>query len=166
MSLFTWKPEYSVNEASLDSHHQQLFSVLNSVYENVMNSLEVDCVLPKIDELSTYTKYHFSEEEKYMRDMGFPEIDDHIAEHRKFAHTIESLRTRYHNNDLEVSKDLIIVLGEWLLRHVLKEDIKYAVLPNDSAQTLHRPAELSRISERRKRCRHSFQRLRMRSCRG
>lgn len=128
MSLFTWKPEYSVNEASLDSHHQQLFSVLNSVYENVMSSRELDCVLPKIDELSSYTSYHFSEEEQYMRKNGFSEIEDHIAEHRKFTQTIESLRTRYHNNDLDVSKELIIVLGDWLLQHVLKEDQKYSGL--------------------------------------
>ena len=126
MSLFVWKPEYSVNEASLDSHHQQLFSVLNSVYENVMSSREVECVLPKIDELSSYTTYHFSEEEQYMREKGFPEIDDHIEKHREFTHTIESLRTRYHENDLDVAKELIIVLGEWLLRHVLKEDRKYS----------------------------------------
>lgn len=126
MSLFTWKQEYSVHEANLDSHHRKLFSILNSVYENVMNSPEVDCILPKIDELSAYTSYHFSAEEQYLREMGFPGIVDHIAQHREFTHSIETLRTSYHDNNLEVSRDLIIVLGEWLLRHVLKEDRKYS----------------------------------------
>ena len=126
MSLFSWKPEYSVNEALLDRHHQQLFTVLNSVYENVMNSAELDSILPQIDELSKYTDYHFSTEEQYMRERGFPEIDDHIAKHREFTQTIAALRASYHNNDLEVARELIIVLGEWLLRHVLKEDMKYA----------------------------------------
>ena len=126
MTLFSWKPEYSVNEAILDRHHQQLFAVLNSVYENVMNSPELDCVVPKIDELSNYTKYHFSTEEQYMREHGIPEIDDHIAKHREFTNTIETLRASYHNNDLEVAKDLIVLLGEWLLQHVLKEDLKYS----------------------------------------
>jgi hemerythrin len=128
MSLFTWKPEYSVNEAVLDDHHQKLFTVLNSVYENVMNSLEGDSVLPTIDELSAYTRYHFATEERYMREKGFPEIEDHVAEHRKFTHTIEALRTGYHNNDLEITSELIVVLGEWLLHHVIKEDRKYSGL--------------------------------------
>ncbi len=128
MSLFAWKAEYSVNEAALDSHHKELFSILNTVYENVMNSTEVDCVLPKIDELLAYTSYHFSAEEQYLREKDFPGIDDHMAEHKEFTHAIETLRTSYHNNDLEVSRDLIIVLGEWLLRHVIKEDRKYAEL--------------------------------------
>jgi len=128
MSLFTWKPEYTVHNANLDSHHQQMFSVLNSVYENVMNSREVECVLPKIEELSSYMNYHFSEEEQFMKERGFPEIDAHIAEHRIFTQTINSLGTRYHDNDLDVAKELIVVLGDWLLQHVLKEDKKYSVL--------------------------------------
>lgn len=126
MSLFTWKPEYSVHDAELDRHHQQLFAILNSVYENVMNSLEVDSIIPKIDELSHYTTYHFSAEEQHMLETGFPECDEHIAKHREFTHSIEALRASYHNNDLEVSRDLIIVLGEWLLHHVIKEDHKYS----------------------------------------
>ena len=125
MPLLHWKPEYSVNEAELDSHHQKLFYLLNSAYENVMSSLEVESVLPLINELSEYTESHFSKEEQYMREKGFQEIDTHIAEHREFTHRIESLKTSYHGDNLEVTKELIIVLGEWLLHHVLKEDKKY-----------------------------------------
>jgi len=130
MSLFTWKPEYSVHETRLDSDHQKLFRILNSVYENIMSSSEVDCILPKINELSKYTIDHFSSEEQYMKERGIPDIDGHIAKHREFTNKIEKLRQDYHNNDLETSKDLIIVLGEWLLQHVLKEDRKYSDFPS------------------------------------
>jgi hemerythrin len=126
MALLSWKPEYSVNEAELDSHHIKLFDILNTAYENVMNSLEVDCVLPIIDELSQYMKYHFSEEEQHMREKGVHEIDAHIAKHQEFTQTIETLKTHYHGNNLEVTQELIILLGNWLLRHVLTEDRKYS----------------------------------------
>lgn len=129
MPLFSWKPEYSVNEATLDSHHQQLFSVLNSVYGTVMNSTEMESVLPKLDILSEYTLHHFSAEEEFMKKIGFTDIDAHIAKHREFTRSVESLRSSYHNNDLEAAKSLIIVLGEWLLQHVLKEDRKYSGCP-------------------------------------
>lgn len=128
MSLFSWKPEYSVNDAILDSHHKQLFTLLNSIYENVMSSQQLDCVLPKFEELSEYTNHHFKEEEQHMREIHFPGIDDHIARHREFTKTINELRESYHDNDLEVARELIVVLGEWLLHHVLKEDRKYALL--------------------------------------
>lgn len=128
MPLLRWNPGYTVNDEELDSHHQRLFYLLNTAYENVMNSPELDCVHPIIDELSEYTRYHFSTEEQHMRDKGFYDLDDHIGKHREFAHSIEELRMRYHDNDLEVARELIIVLGEWLLGHVLKDDMKYAEL--------------------------------------
>lgn len=132
MSLFIWKPEYSVNDTVLDGHHQQLFALLNAVYENVMNSPEIECVLPEIDQLSTYTKYHFSSEEAYMKEMLYAGISEHIEAHRDFTRAVEELRTNYHDNDLESAKSLIIVLGEWLLGHVLKEDMKYVRVPTNS----------------------------------
>jgi hemerythrin len=36
------------------------------------------------------------------------------------------IRNDYHDNYLEASKELIILLGEWLFHHVLKEDRKYS----------------------------------------
>lgn len=132
MPLFKWKAEYSVHQDSLDRHHQHLFTVLNTVYENVMSSSDLEAVLPKIDQLSACTKAHFASEEQYLRDNGFSGLDDHIAKHREFSCNLEALRIRYHDNDLEVARDLMVVLGEWLLKHVIKEDRKYAKLSTDT----------------------------------
>jgi hemerythrin-like metal-binding protein len=126
MPLLKWIPGYSVNDEDLDKDHQRLFCLLNTVYENVMESPEVNCIHPIVEELSEYTRYHFSTEEQHMREKGFHELDDHIAKHREFAHAVDTLRSRSHDNDLDVARDLIIVLGEWLLGHVLKDDMKYS----------------------------------------
>lgn len=125
--LLSWKTDYSVNEAELDRHHQKLFSILNTVYENVMNSKEMDCIYPLIDELSECTTSHFTAEEHHMREKEFYGIDAHITKHREFTNTVETLKSRYNGNNLEVAKELIILLGNWLLCHVLTEDKKYSL---------------------------------------
>lgn len=94
-----------------------------------MNSLEVDHVLPIIDKLSSFTDYHFSKEGQDMKETGYTWIEDNMVMHREFTLSIAALRNGSHNNDLDVSKDLIIVLNEWLLRHVLGEDRKYSEFP-------------------------------------
>lgn len=126
MPLLSWRTEFSVADVELDSHHQQLFLLLNTVYENVMSSLEVNSVLPLIDELIEYTNLHFAKEEQHMSDKGFPGLEEHIARHREFTQKIGTIRTHYHGNNLEVTQELLIVLGDWLLHHVLKEDKKYS----------------------------------------
>ncbi len=125
MPLLIWRPEYSVNEAELDRHHQEMFQILNSVYDNVMNSPELSFILPSIDKLTAIAKCHLSAEGQHLRAMRVPDIDDHIAKHREFTQTIERIRIGYNDNNLEASRELIIVLGDWLIHHVLKEDMKY-----------------------------------------
>jgi len=126
MPLLSWIPGYSVNDTELDNHHRRLFYLLNSAYENVMESPEMDRIHSILDELSEYTRYHFLTEEQHMRENNYLGLDDHIEKHREFAYSIEALRSRYHDNDLEVARQLIILLGEWLLGHVLKDDRRYS----------------------------------------
>lgn len=133
MELLSWSQGYTVYNEELDRHHEQLFNMLNRAYEYVMSSREVESILPMIDELSDYTRYHFTTEEQYMREQGFPELAGHMEKHKEFSYTIDTLRSRYHDNDLEVARELIIILGEWLLCHVLKEDMKYAASSSGTA---------------------------------
>jgi len=126
MPLLKWSQEYSVNQVELDSHHQKMFDILNRAYENMMNSLEVEYALPMIEELSTLARHHISAEEQYMRARGYQGIDGHIETHREFTHNIETLRTNYSGNNLEATRELIVILGNWLLHHVINEDCKYS----------------------------------------
>lgn len=133
MPLLQWKPEYTVNKAELDSHHIWLFNALNSAYENVMNSSGVTSIVSVVDELSEYMKLHFLAEEQLMHENGYDGIDAHIAEHRLFTKNIEMLKANHHDNNLEAAKELIIVLGNWILRHILVEDKKYSALLRQEA---------------------------------
>ena len=128
MPLLNWKPEYSVNREDMDRNHQEMFHILNSVYDNLMNSRESGFLLPSIDRLSAIAKYQLLMEEQFLREMHVPDIDHHIAEHREFTESIEMIRNDCNDNHLEASKELIILLGEWLFNHVLKEDRKYSHL--------------------------------------
>lgn len=125
MPLLQWKPEYTVYERELDSHHQQLFELLNAAYESVMNSSEADCIKAVVNDLSECLKTHFAVEEQFMEGRGYQDVDAHIAEHRLFAHAIETLRMNRHDSHLEAAKELIVMLGNWVLRHILVEDRKY-----------------------------------------
>jgi hemerythrin-like metal-binding protein len=103
-----------------------MFDILNRAYENMMNSLEVEYALPIIEELSTLTRYHIAAEEQYMRARDYQGIDRHIETHREFTQEIDTLRRNYNGNNLEATRELIVMLGNWLLHHVINEDWKYS----------------------------------------
>jgi len=127
MELFTWYKKYSVNNEELDNHHKALFDMLNRLYENCLGKDRPHCLDPIIEELVSYSNYHFSAEEQYMRNLKYRDIDKHISEHKAFTQRALQLQQVVSKDDFELTKELIVFLGNWLLYHVMVEDKKFSV---------------------------------------
>lgn len=127
MALFRWDSKYSVNNDELDSHHKMLFDILNRLYTScfeVKDGITIDSI---IEELISYTNYHFSTEEHYMRDKEYSDTERHILAHNIFKDRILQLKQDIYLDNITVTKELIVYLGNWLLNHVLVEDKKYSM---------------------------------------
>lgn len=124
---FKWYKKYSVNNGELDGHHKILFDIFNRLYDNCLGNESAKCLNPIIEELISYSHYHFTAEEQYMRNIGYKETDRHILEHRGFTQKTLQLQKVADKDKPEVTKELIIYLGKWILNHVITEDKKYAV---------------------------------------
>ena len=127
MALFTWYKKYSVNNEELDNHHKKLFDIFNRLFDTCTKTENVNCVAPIIVELMEYSNYHFSAEEKYMAVIGYKEIEFHKKLHRFFTDTVLEMQQVEDKNDYDLTKEIIVFLGNWLLQHVIVEDKKYAV---------------------------------------
>jgi len=77
--------------------------------------------------LLAYADYHFKAEEQYMRQIEYFEIDDHAEMHNNFIFKMNEFERIQEPNQMELTKELIIFIGKWLLHHVLEEDKKYAL---------------------------------------
>jgi hemerythrin len=127
MGLFKWYKKYSVNNNELDEHHKTLFDIFNRLYDNCLLHDKAHCIDPIIEELKSYSNYHFTAEEHHMGNIGYKEIDNHIAEHGDFTQRTLQLQQVADKDEPEATKELVAFLGNWLLHHVIEEDKKYAV---------------------------------------
>jgi hemerythrin len=127
MALFKWYKKYSVNNNVLDDHHKILFDIFNRLYENCFSKDKANCLDPIIEELKSYSNYHFSAEEQHMRNIEYKELDKHIIEHRGFTQRTLQLQSVADMDEPEATKELIVFLGNWLLHHVIEEDKKYSI---------------------------------------
>ena len=127
MSLFIWYNTYSVNNEELDNHHKALLDIINRLYDNCIGKDKPNCLDPIVDELVSYSNYHFTAEEQHMRNISFNDIDKHISAHRGFTQRTLRLQKVSNKNDIEITKDLIVFLGNWICHHVMEEDKKYAI---------------------------------------
>lgn len=127
MELFKWYDAHSINNEELDNHHKALFNLLNKLYENCMSTDISKSLAPAVEELVSYSNYHFSAEEQYMKSIGYKDIEKQISEHRSFTQRVSRLQKVIDRNDLELTKELIVFLGSWILRHILEEDKKISI---------------------------------------
>ena len=127
MPLVAWYKKYSVNNEELDGHHRKLFAILNRMYDSCLQAEDMDCVVPILEELIEYTDYHFSAEEKYMLARGYKGIEEHRQHHRYFRDKLLELRDCENKNDYDYKREVMVLLGNWILRHVTVEDKKYSV---------------------------------------
>lgn len=127
MEQFVWSESYSVNNDELDSHHKNLIHIFNKLYTSYLANDNSVVIANTIVELVSYTLYHFAAEENFMRETGYVNLGHHLSQHTFFRNEIYQLQHRNLSNDPEVTQELVVYLGNWLLRHVMVEDRKYAI---------------------------------------
>lgn len=122
-----WKDEYTVGEVDLDFHHRQLLNFLKELMEFSDSEGQSSRSIEEIfDDLVRYTEYHFSAEERYMQLYQYPQISEHKKYHDEFTLGLSALRKEFKKEMPEISQKLTLYLKNWLVKHILTEDKKYA----------------------------------------
>ena len=125
MSQFEWTDKLSVGDAAIDKDHRELFELVQELAEA---DLSDGFVLGLIGRLEEYTEKHFSREEALMRAYAYPGLDDHVEKHRMFSEwlkTVEMTYRRAAESPFEISDLVNAFLGNWLVEHIMKEDMMY-----------------------------------------
>ncbi len=109
-----------------DAQHQVLFEILDMVSEPGSDA-------SILNRLRDYTETHFSLEEVYMLELGYPEREAHVLAHDKFREEIDRLLEQNEEHDPQFMEIISVFLTEWLTRHVFGIDKKLERYILDSA---------------------------------
>lgn len=120
-----WTEALSVGEEALDQEHKYLFDLLAAARKAAADR-NVGQVLSIFHEVTDYVDVHFGHEEEVMKGIGYPDLEEHKAEHAKLAqkayYVINSLR---HSDTLARSGEFIDFMRDWLTSHIQVSDQKY-----------------------------------------
>ena len=125
LTVVTWSEAMSVEIATLDRDHKTLVGLLNqlAIAENRKDRINLEEVL---DELVSYTLYHFEKEERLLSMAGYPGLADHIRGHRALADQVLTIRRRFFDaGHAGLGDEVVDLLTSWLSAHILGEDLNY-----------------------------------------
>ncbi len=133
MVLIKWRESYSVGVEQFDKEHKVLVDLINDIYIIVRNhirdtpwSIEDQTVLEKdIADLVEYTQAHFRSEEEAMRKSAFPLLEEHKNIHAELEEEVLVFKERVKEGKEGIVSDLYLFLRDWLINHILEEDMKY-----------------------------------------
>ncbi|MBE0624384.1 MAG: hemerythrin family protein [Burkholderiales bacterium] len=121
-----WKDEYLLGIVAVDFQHRQIFDCI----KNILSGPAEDDRLraeAEVIKLLTLLQAHFALEESMMRNLGYPELEGHIEEHRQFNAAVHDLAQRSLRRKGGVSHDAISVFHNWLTEHIMGSDRDYAL---------------------------------------
>ena len=124
--MFELTQQYSVDIASIDGQHQNLFRLAEELY-TAMSSGQGKTVLAKIlDRLIQYTSVHFSYEEGLMRQCGYPDLAAHHRQHEDLVKQVQGFQSDYQAGHVAMTVQVLEFLKDWLQHHIAGTDQKYA----------------------------------------
>ena len=126
---FTWTQDLSVGNVALDQEHQRLLAQVNTLIDAIVSGRGPVVVTPAVEFLNTYVDEHFANEEKYMRENGYPDLEAHIAVHHRFREQYAELKKKIElqGPSEELLLDIENKLARWWIEHIGVQDKKYAV---------------------------------------
>lgn len=77
-------------------------------------------------EFFDYMKYHFDDEEAFMKSIGYPDLEEHARIHKSIIDSMITLITEISNVN-EMKEQLLVIAKKWLLEHILQEDMQIGV---------------------------------------
>ncbi|HUB78441.1 MAG TPA: bacteriohemerythrin [Bryobacteraceae bacterium] len=123
--MFEWKPQYSVNIASIDGQHQNLFRMAEDLHVAMVAGHGKSALSRTLDRLVQYTQVHFAHEERLMRTHGYPELAAHVAEHRALTQKVLAFQADFEGGKTLITVPVLHFLKDWLSHHIAESDQKY-----------------------------------------
>ncbi len=118
----TWEKNYEVGVPKIDEQNKELFALVNRLYVVKDDNLKEEMR----DILYKFRKYmleHFEEEEEYMRRVGFPDLLNHVEQHKNIVENISNIMK--HSPNMRILKiKLQIMTKKVVIGHIKNEDIK------------------------------------------
>jgi hemerythrin-like metal-binding protein len=128
----------------LNQGHHRLMDKLNELLA-AASSKDQMAVMLAFGNLTAEVKSHFDAEENLMRDIGYPDLEEHCAHHERLWQTLEDLRFKVSSPQSFLGEaGLFESVDQWLVPHLTHDDKKLA-----DFLTAHPPLESAAAARER-----------------
>ncbi len=125
-----WSDQLDTGIKTIDSQHKELFKRINNLVAAIKQHRCKEEIDSTIKFLEDYARVHFSEEERHMRETGYPGFEEQRAQHKKYLESLAELKQqaalpRIQGSSYDLSATTNQVVVDWIVDHIMKVDMKF-----------------------------------------
>ena len=127
MVKIEWTPGLATGIELVDTQHKMLLEKLNDISEAIEKHQGTDVIIKTLDFMMDYTDFHFTDEEKHMKEHKYPRLDYHKKMHQEFVDTLNKMITEFKEDGAteRLAESVNIYLFNWLVTHIKGVDGAY-----------------------------------------
>ena len=126
MTAFVWDESLDVSVAEMNEQHRVLIGLMNTLYSKNEQGADKSALLDSVEDLLRYVVQHFNEEEAYMAQIAFPNLEAHKTLHGRLLEDLRRFADAFKNSEEhKLSKEFALFLNLWLATHIRGIDTKY-----------------------------------------
>jgi hemerythrin-like metal-binding protein len=116
-----WIEAYSVGNTDIDDQHKVLFTMINDFFQQDSKANAIML----FQSLSAYIDLHFAAEEDLLRQINYPDTEEHIKKHDELRAKFHLLQSKLDDYHADIHHKIAMFLYNWLAKHILKSDMEY-----------------------------------------
>lgn len=124
--VFNFEAEFKLGIESVDQEHMKLVNMLNDVHRLVNEGKKNEAIEYFSLTLARYVSEHFAHEEAYMRQIGFPQVEEHAKIHENFKKSFMQSLPKLATYDDAAFRAALSDAFTWIINHIGRTDRKYA----------------------------------------
>ncbi len=125
MAYMEWTTDLAVGIGEFDEQHKRLIAILNEMHQAMQEGRGKDVLCDVLDRMADYTEYHFSSEETYFDQYGYPQSSQHKKEHENLMKRVHDLQEKARGPAFLLSVEVLEFLKNWIQGHIRGSDQRY-----------------------------------------
>lgn len=125
MALLIWNDDFAIKVFEIDVQHKRLFTMVNELEQAMQDGKGKQLLGKLLSNLVHYTRSHFETEERFMRENGYPEYQEHKDKHEKMTRKVLDVQKEFESGNAHLTIGVMAFLQNWLTQHILKTDLMF-----------------------------------------
>ncbi|MBK8959234.1 MAG: hemerythrin domain-containing protein [Proteobacteria bacterium] len=113
MTTLAWNPTLALDDVVMDHTHEEFVDLLNAV--GTAGPADIEATMRAFVE---HTEQHFAEEERWMKESGFPPLGCHQNQHNMVLQVAREVCARVAKGETTLGEPFAKAVAEWFGDHV------------------------------------------------